>query len=86
MSTPTKQDDRHEFIEVKPDYDEDEGTIQEVMEGGRKSCWQWFRIEVPKEKSQRERFFEIIVLIFILEWIAGPLIGMMLRSILGWPF
>lgn len=51
-----------------------------------RSLWWWTTFEIPKEKKHREDFISLIVLIVILETIAGPLIGMILRSIFGWPF
>lgn len=108
MSTPTRQDDRHEIIEVKPDYDEDEGVVvsvhicegryyaseefcpihgektQDLME--RKPWWYWFRIDVPKKPGQRADFIALLLAVLVTEAIIGPIIGMALRSILGWPF
>lgn len=88
MSTPTKNDDRHEIIEVKPDYDEDEEreTIQEVMKTGKKPWWYWFRIDVPKKPQQRADFVALLLAVLVVEWITGPIIGWTLRGIFGWPF
>jgi hypothetical protein len=47
--------------------------------------WYWFRIEVPP-KTKRFDFFMVILLIILLENSLGLIIGLILRSIFGWPF
>lgn len=79
MSTPTKQDDRHEFIEVKPDYESE-------LEEPEHPWWYWFRVEIPQEVEQRWRFFGLILMILAGEIGSGFIIGTILRSIFGWPF
>lgn len=93
MSTPTKEKPTHicegklyaseEFCPIHGNGTE---TIQEVMEGGRKPWWYWFRIDVPKKPGQRADFIALLLAIVVVEWILGPIIGMTLRSIFGWPF
>jgi hypothetical protein len=73
LSTPTKHNEENE-------------TIQEVMEGGRKPWWYWFRIDVPKRSGQRADFIVLLLAILVVEGIIGPIIGIILRSIFGWPF
>jgi hypothetical protein len=56
------------------------------MEGGRKPWWYWFRIDVPKRSGQRADFIVLLLAILVVEGIIGPIIGIILRSIFGWPF
>lgn len=79
MSTPTKQDDRHEYIEVKPDYESD-------PEEPKDPWWYWFRIELPDKPQEKLRFFGVILMILAGEIGFGFTFGMILRSIFGWPF
>lgn len=93
MSTPTKEKPKHHLCDGKlyaskkfcPVHGEKE-TIQDVMEGGRKPWWYWFRIDVPKRPGQRADFIALLLAILVTEWIVGPIIGIILRSIFGWPF
>lgn len=93
MSTPTREKKEQHICEGKfyssaefcPVHGKKE-TIQEVMEGGRKPWWYWFRIDVPKKPGQRADFIMLLLAIVVVEWIVGPIIGIALRSIFGWPF
>jgi hypothetical protein len=78
VTTPTKNDDRHQVIEVKPDRDE-------KAEEQKSPWWYWFRIEMPP-KAQRAEFIGLILAIIVLEMTFGPVLGVILRSIFGWPF
>lgn len=93
MSTPTKQEDRHEYIEVKPDYgpDPEEPAPEEPEESGRnerpwRSVWWWTTFGIPEKPQQRFDFFGIILALLVLEYILGSIVGSILRSIFGWPF
>jgi hypothetical protein len=78
LSTPTKNDDRHQVIEVKPDRDDED-------EEQKNPWWYWFRIEMPPQ-AKRAEFFGFILGIILLETAFGPVLGVILRSIFGWPF
>jgi hypothetical protein len=88
LSTPTKQDDRHQFIEVKPDYSpepEEEIEPEDPTPDEEHPWWYWFRVELPPPKHRRE-FFGLICFILAAEIAVGYLIGQIIRSIFGWPF
>lgn len=72
MSTPT---DEQEIVEGA------EETAEE-----RKPWWWWFRVEIPEKGQKREDFIGIILVILVLETVLGPFIGLMFRSVFGWPF
>jgi hypothetical protein len=53
--------------------------------GDPKPWWYWFRIDVPP-KTSRFEFILIVLVIIVLEMTFGPITGIILRSIFGWPF
>lgn len=60
--------------------------VKEVLDSEQPSpWWYWFRIEMPP-KTKREGFIAIILTILTAEVVFGPIIGLILRSIFGWPF
>lgn len=50
------------------------------------SWWWWTTFELPRKQPQRGDFIIMIIAIVFAESLIGPVIGMILRSIFGWPF
>ena len=72
--TPTEEKDRHKTIEVKPERRADRNPWKE-----------WFQMRIPPPSSRPE-FFLLLIVIILCEIVFGLFIGVVLRSIFGWPF